>query len=208
MAWKTLLERLRARRWTRSTAITRPEALQHFLQTRATYVAQASLYGYLRTRAGTRFPEVFSNDAFVRSINIAKWQLWLACLADIAVYAGGLLAQRTGQPSESVRALIGGLIEEILAATGVPADAGPEFEAGAQRVRARIALCDWPSVADDETPFSESPAALVRHAPVVDEFKQLDEPIVRNSVRFRWQEVRRALRRDLDAVAVLATASS
>jgi hypothetical protein len=75
-------------------------------------------------------------------------------------------------------------------------------------VRARIALCDWPSVADDETPFSESPAALVRHAPVVDEFKQLDEPIVRNSVRFRWQEVRRALRRDLDAVAVLATASS
>jgi hypothetical protein len=100
------------------------------------------------------------------------------------------------------------VVEGILAATGMPADAGEEFEAGAQRVRARIALCDWSSVADDESAFSESPGALVRHAPIVDELKQLDEPIVRNSVRFRWQEVRRDLRRDLDAIAVLGSIGS
>lgn len=205
--WRSLLE-LAAGRWSRSEAITGREGLQRFLETRANYVAQASLYGYLRTRAGTRFPELFSNDAFVHSINIAKWQVWLACLGDIAVYAGGLLAQRTGQPPEVIRGLMSGLVEEILASTGVPADAGTEFETGAQHVRARIALCDWSSVTDDETPFFESPTALVRHAPVVDEFMRLDEPIVRNSVRFRWQEVRRALRRNLDAGAVLASAGS
>ena len=189
----------------RNTPITNRDGLQRFLETRANFVAQASLYGYLRTRAGMRFPELFSDDVFVRSINIAKWQLWLACLADIAVYAGGLVARRTGAPPETVGELMRSAVEGILAATGMPADAGEQFEAGAQRVRARIALCDWSSVADDETAFSESPAALVRHAPIVDELKQLDEPIVRNSVRFRWQEVRRDLRRDLDAVAVLGS---
>jgi len=191
----------------RNTPITNRDGLQRFLETRANFVAQASLYGYLRTRAGMRFPELFSDDVFVRSINIAKWQLWLACLADIAVYAGGLVASRTGARPETVGELMRSVVEGILAATGMPADAGEEFEAGAQRVRARIALCDWSSVADDETAFSESPAALVRHAPIVDELKQLDEPIVRNSVRFRWQEVRRDLRRDLSAAAVLGSGS-
>lgn len=191
----------------RNTPITNRDGLQRFLETRANFVAQASLYGYLRTRAGMRFPELFSDDVFVRSINIAKWQLWLACLADIAVYAGGLVASRTGARPETVGELMRSVVEGILAATGMPADAGEEFEAGAQRVRARIALCDWSSVADDESAFSESPGALVRHAPIVDELKQLDEPIVRNSVRFRWQEVRRDLRRDLSAAAVLGSGS-
>ena len=41
-----------------------------------------------------------------------------------------------------------------------------------------------------------------------DELKQYDAEIVRGSVRFRWQEVRRDLRRDLDAEAVLASAGT
>ena len=56
----------------RNTPITNRDGLQRFLETRANFVAQASLYGYLRTRAGMRFPELFSDDVFVRSINIAK----------------------------------------------------------------------------------------------------------------------------------------
>jgi hypothetical protein len=60
---------------------------------------------------------------------------------------------------------------------------------------------------DGEMPFSRSPQALVRWAPVVDEFKLEDDEIVRNSVRFRWQEIRRELRRDLDADALIETAS-
>jgi len=72
-------------------------------------------------------------------------------------------------------------------------------------VRARERQCDWPSVRDDDTPFSESPDALVRWAPVVEEYKALDGKFVRNSVRFRWQDIRRDLRRDLDAGAMFAT---
>ena len=77
----------------------------------------------------------------------------------------------------------------------------------AQQVRARLALVDWAAVDDGEQAFSASPDALIRWAPVLDELKQLDEAIVRNSVRFRWQEVRRDLRACLDARAVLGDAA-
>lgn len=192
----------------RAIPITDRAGLQRFLETRSNLVAQATLYGYLRTRAGMRYPVLFSDDVFVHSINMAKWQLWLACLADVAVYAGGLVAKRAPARPEAVGELMRSVVDGVLAGVGVPPDAGSDFGAGAQQVRARIVLCDWASVPDDETAFSESPAALVRYAPVIDELKELDESIVRNSVRFRWQEVRRDLRRDLDAVAVLGADTS
>jgi len=193
-------------RRSRAVAVADRGELRNFLETRASYVSQISLYGYLRTRTGVRFPELFDDDAFVASINQAKWHLWLACLSDLSVYAGLLILRRTNCPVDAVRSLMQSVVDEILTAVGIPKDAGPEFDAHADRVRARLALCDWNGLDDDESAFSESPEALVRYAPVIDELKTLDAPIVRNSVRFRWQEIRRDLRRDLDAERVLASA--
>lgn len=191
------------RRWRREEPIRDAAALRQFLQTRASHVAQMTLYGYLRTRAGTRFPELFENDAFAASLNIAKWHVWLACLADLAVHAGTVL-RRNSIAAEEVAALIQRLVDEILDETGIPPDAGPEYAAHAQRVRARLALCGWSAQASDEDAFVESPTALVYWAPVVDDLKALDEAIVRNSIRYRWHEVRRDLHKNLDAAAVMA----
>ena len=179
------------------------DALRHFLDTRASYVAQTSLYGYLRTRAGQRYPELFDNDDFVAGINIAKWQIWLDCLGDLTCFAGGLLV-RGGQDADDVGVLMRTLVGEVIDAAGVPADAGEAFAAHAHGVRERIAACDWRQMTDDDRPFTESPASLVRWAPVIDEYKQLDADIVRNSVRFRWQEIRRDLRASLDPAGVMA----
>jgi hypothetical protein len=180
--------------------------LKRFLETRASYVAQTSLYSYLRTRAGVLYPQLFVDDAFIRLVNIAKWHVWLACLSDLSIYAGGLLVQRSRVPPSEVGAFMKELVETILHDTGTPAEAGEDFSAHAARVPARLASCDWGGVSDDETSFSESPAALVRWAPIVENLKELDEEIVKNSVRFRWQEIRRDLRRNLDAGAVLRSA--
>lgn len=178
-------------------------SLRRFLETRASYVAQTSLYGYLRTRAGRLFPQLFDDDAYVRAINAAKWHIWLACLSDLSVYAGGLLALNSQASTSEIGSLMEQLVAAILDDTGVPADADADFRAQAERVRARLAACDWAAVTDDSALFSASPIALVRWAPVVENLKGLDEEIVKNSVRFRWQEIRRDLRRNLDAAAVL-----
>ena len=198
-----LVEYLGAGAAGRNRTIADLAALQRFLDTRASHIAQTTLYGYLRTRAGTRFPVLFENDAFVVSINHAKWQMWLACLSDLSVFAGGLLALRSRAGPTAAGAVVRGAVDAILERTGTPDDCGPLFAEGAEAVRDRLSRCDWRSLADDESAFTASPEALVRHAPIIPKLMALDEEIVRNSVRFRWQEVRRELRATLDADAIL-----
>ena len=199
-----LAEYLGARRGGRRRAVADAAAFEHFLDTRASHVAQTTLYGYFRTRAGTRFPVLFDDDSFVIFINHAKWQMWLACLSDLAVYAGGLLVRRSSAGPVAAGTLVRCAVDAILERTGTPVDSGPLFAEGVEAVRDRLNRCDWRALADDDSAFTASPEALVRHAPIMPELMTLDEEIVRNSVRFKWQEVRRELRAILDADAVLA----
>lgn len=179
-------------------------ALSRFLDERASFVAQTSLYGYLRTRAGMRYPELFEDDPFVASINVAKWHLWLDCLSDLSVYAGSRLAQHAQRELANVARITEGTVAELLDRTGTPSEAGDEFAAHAAKVRSRVARTDWLAIGPDDAAFSESPASLVRWAPIVDELKALDEEIVLNSVRFRWQDVRRDFARLLVPEAILS----
>jgi hypothetical protein len=202
---QALHEYLGPQRWRRREPVNDRAALVRFVDTRASYIAQTSLYGYLRTRAGMRYPELFDDDPFVASINIAKWNVYLACLSDLAVYVGGMLL-RAGVPAETVATTMEGAVAEILANHGVPAEADEGFQSHIDRVHARLAQCDWSRVTDDERPFSQSPAAVVHWAPIVSNLKEHDAEIVMNSVRYRWQEVRRDLRMNLDADGVVRDA--
>lgn len=203
MLMKTLGEYLGLGRWRRLKPVNNVASLQEFLDTRASFVAQTSLYGYLRTRAGMRYPELFDDPPFVKSINIAKWQIWLACLSDLAVYTGGLLIQHPSTDEKQVSNLIQTCVIHILERTGIPSDAGDKYSEGVARVRQRLSMTDWQSITDDAGPFTHSPQALLDWAPVVDEFKQLDGEIVINSVRFRWQQVREDLRKAIDRESLL-----
>jgi len=183
------------------------ESLQQFVESRASHVTQTSLYGYLRTRAGSRYPELFANDDFAKAINAAKWNIWLACVSDLAIYAGGLIARGRADGQAEAAHVMGMVVDSILQA-GPPAEADREYPALAAGVLKRVDSCRWDEVPDNEAAFAESPGALVRWAPIVDQLKELDADIVRNSVRFRWQEVRQDLRRLLDAEALLARATT
>jgi hypothetical protein len=205
--WATVRSYIGLGREATAESIDTPEALARFLDKRASFVAQTSLYGYLRTRAGMRYPELFDDDPYVASINIAKWHVWLDCLSDIAVYAGSRVAQHAPRAAPTVAQMMVATVDDVLTRAGTPVEAGAEFAAHADRVRDRVARTDWLAVGPDESAFTASPAGLVRWAPVLDELKQLDEEIVRNSVRFRWQEVRREFSRHLDAEALLGPMS-
>ena len=208
MLWATIKNYFGLGRPIRPQPIDSPETLARFLDERACFVAQTSLYGYLRTRAGMRYPELFDDDPFVASINVAKWHLWLDCLSDISVYAGSRLAQLGPRELPRIARLMVEVVDGVLATTGSPAEAGTEFAAHVERVRNRVARTDWLAVGPDEAAFTESPAALVRYAPVLEELKQLDDEIVRNSVRFRWQQVRRDFAECLDPQALLGTSEA
>ena len=176
--------------------------LAEFINSRASHVAQISLYGYLRTRAGTRYPELFERDDMLSSINQAKWQIWLACVHDLALFSGRLLS--ANDPS-AIRALLLEAFDSIMAQVGEPAEAGVEFSNSVRAVRNKIQRQDWQSLADvtDADCFQSSTDALFHWSPISDELKQYDEEIVRNSIRFRWQAIRQYARANIQTAELI-----
>lgn len=181
------------------------DSLAEFLASRASHVSQASLYGYLRTRAGTRFPEMFENPDILVSINIAKWHIWLACVSDLAVYTGHCMHRSGRFEVDEIASLVPAAVRRVLDETGEPEEAGKDFAAARDKILQRVGNCDWSADRDDDTVFSQSPEALFYWSPIADELKQRDETIVKNSIRFRWIEVRRSLHKLLDCKTLAET---
>ncbi len=185
------------------------KSLSDFLSSRASHVAQTSLYGYLRTRAGTRFPELFENPDILESINIAKWHVWVACVSDLAVFIGHL-AKQAGIDEVKIIQLLSEVLNHIFTEAGMPDEAGDNFKDSIDKARQRISNCSYSKPPVDDDIFSQSPEALYYWSPIADELKERDENIVRNSVRFRWIEVRRNCRKliDFEALSELSMPAS
>ena len=167
-----------------------------FIATRAAHVAQTSLYGYLRTRMGTREREIFQDEAFAEPLRNARQTMLMLCLSDLTVFAASLVEANQVELSKRwYRAAALAADPELSEA--VLDDGFAEFET-------RLREIDWANAAQREGAFTESPKGLVAAAPVVDDFKELDAEIVTNSVRFRWTDVRRQLRERVNPQAFLA----
>tara|TARA_E500000318_G_scaffold26319_1_gene26089 strand:- start:11375 stop:12037 length:663 start_codon:yes stop_codon:yes gene_type:complete len=186
-------------RWKESPLDT-VESAASFVSTRAAFVAQTTLYGYVRTRAGTRYTALFDEDLFVQSLNIAKWQVFLACTADLAGFVAASVCEESDQETEARLALA--LFRGALADYPEPEGAGPDWEEEVERAETRL-MFTQSEVSDSDRAFSASADALVHWAPISDELKVLDERIVRNSIRFKWKDVRERVGALLRAEAVL-----
>ena len=174
-----------------------------FLATRASYISQKKLYEYLKTRMGMQYPKMFEDEVFVRSINVAKWGVYAACLSDLAIYMAANLHlenQDKSVPSEMARYWHHFVIDERFdndEFDGDRAKLKKEFET-------RLKDIDWADAAEFEGAFQKSPKALIRLAPIADELKKYDSFYVQNSIRFAWQSIRREYVKLLDRDAVLA----
>ena len=77
--------------------LTDADALAAFCLQRASYVAQTTLYGYLRTRAGLQHFNLFTDKKFVAVLKPARTRLVLVCLDDLTVYAAAILPELSAQ---------------------------------------------------------------------------------------------------------------
>ena len=60
--------------------------LQKFIQQRSAHITQNTLYGYLKTRMGHKYTIMVEDEIFTKSINIAKWNIYMVALADCTFY--------------------------------------------------------------------------------------------------------------------------
>ena len=190
--------------WRRNPPVTTPADLATFIDTRCKFVAQTTLYGYLKTRAGTRYVSLFEDDTFVESINISKWEIYFACLSDLAIHAVANVGAGSDASRDELAALARWCFEEATHETKpeeMRADSTAEARAAfAERVESVV----WPACEPGDAAFTVSPQALVEWAPVAPELKEYDAEIVANSLRFKWENIRSELAHCLDGPAVIA----
>lgn len=178
--------------------------LEQFVSTRAAFVTQKKLYGYLKTRMGTKWPTVFADEVYRQSINIAAAQIFAASLSDLTVHAVATALKGNVVADEAKITVARGIYahgiaenEEVNAAHGLDSRlACADFEK-------RLEGTDWNFGALKAENFSRSPVALLKWSPIADELKQYDGEIVENSMKFAWIEVRQEFAARLDAPAIV-----
>ncbi len=155
--------------------------LQKFIQQRSAHVTQTTLYGYLKTRIGVKFTAMVEDDVFSKSINIAKWNIYMTAIADCALYVFSYLIAEKNLKENDCKEIYLNIIENEKA-NGLTDEI---YQRAKQEFLNRYDKIDFNKYYL-ENPFKESCLALYNWAPIADELKTLDKEIVLNSMRLKW----------------------
>ncbi len=159
--------------------------LAEFIQKKSSWVSQVTLYGYLKTRIGTRYVLMFDDEIFLSSINKAKWNIYSIALQDLTFYTISYLNVFYNYNNTSISKKI---YEEIInneIKNGMPEEVALR---GKNKFQERLNKIDWKKYYNS-WPFNESALALYEWSPVAKELKTLDRKIVLNSMILKWENV-------------------
>ena len=158
--------------------------LENFVQERSAHVAQTTLYGYLKTRIGTRYALMVEDEKFTESINIAKWNIYVAAISDLTFYVFSYLIDKKNlKENDSEKIFLSILDKEFKNGLDkkIFENAKNEFIVKAKNI-------NWHNY-HLSNPFKESGLALYKWSPIADELKVLDKEIVLNSIMLKWNLV-------------------
>lgn len=175
-----------------------------YIAKNAAFVSQVTLYTYVKARAGTQYPKLFTNEDFLTSLRIARWHIFGAAVADMALFSAAQFHASGALDQKQTEAFAGGIMDEILTNYEQDDIEPATFIGMLAAARRRAAFASWSDIADGPTAFQASSDAVFEWAPIADELKNLDEEILRNSIHLRWIGVRRDTKVLLRHDAILA----
>ena len=169
--------------------LSNPDDFEEFIQTKSAWVAQVTLYSYLKTRMGTRYVLHFDNDEFMKSVNLAKWNIYAVALQDLTFYVFSYLKIRFNyQNLEKAKETFLNILDDEVS-NKMPLDIIEETK---KTFDERLSKINWDNQINDY-PFNQSALALYKWAPIADELKNLDRQIVLNSVILKWDIIKKEL---------------
>ena len=158
--------------------------LRNFIQERSAHVTQTTLYGYIKTRIGSRYAMMFEDEVFLKSINLAKWNIYMAALTDCTFYVFSYLIDKKNlKQNDALEIFIeiienekkNGLENELFENTKL------EFNQSLKKI-------DWKKYHQDN-PFKNSGMSLLKWSPIAENLKVFDKEIVLNSIKLKWNLV-------------------
>ena len=185
-----------------ATPIADLAALEEFIITRAAFIAQKTMYGYVQTRMGLNYPIRLQDKDFAQSMRIAKMHVYAACASDLVIWCiAQTIADLNLSKPQSDR-----LAEQIYCnAIDAHLEHAPT-ETWAENAKAnftkRLLGTQWQGNALSPENFTLSPKALVEWSPIEEVLKKRDASIVQNSIKFAWMEVRESFLKRLKPEAL------
>ena len=158
--------------------------LQNFIQERSAHVTQTTLYGYLKTRIGTRYFAMLQDEKFAESVNIAKWNIYVSAISDLTFYTFSILIDKKNLKQNDSLQIFGNIINEEIK-NGLDAEIAKKAK---EDFKKKLQNINWNKYYFDN-PFKESGLALYNWSPIADELKILDKEIVLNSIKLKWNLV-------------------
>ncbi|MDC0954479.1 esterase, partial [Pelagibacteraceae bacterium] len=150
-------------------------------------VSQHTLYGYVKTRIGTRFVMMFNDEQFAKSVDIAKWNIYVVSLQDLSFFCLSYLhAHNLYKDTDLAKSIYleilseekkNGLEEEV-------------YQKAISQFEERFSQINWTSHYQSDC-FLTSSQALYYWAPIADELKKLDKAIVINSMHLKWENIKK-----------------
>ena len=163
------------------------DELEDFIQTKSAWVTQVTLYGYLKTRMGTRYVLHFENDKFMGSVNLAKWNMYSVALQDLTFFIFSYLNSSFNfKDIDKAKEIFYKILDDETS-NKMPLDI---IEEAKKNFNARLQNINWKNHYND-LPFNQSALSLYHWAPIADELKELDRKIILNSVILKWDIVKK-----------------
>ena len=161
--------------------------LTEFIQKKSSWVSQVTLYGYLKTRMGTKYVLMFDDEIFLTSINKAKWNIYSIALQDLTFYC---LSYLYVFYNYDLTTKANDIYEEFLndeIKNGMPQEV---ISKGKEKFKERLEKINWRKYYNS-WPFNESALALYEWSPVAQKLKNLDRKIVLNSMILKWENIQK-----------------
>jgi len=162
------------------------DELKEFIQKKSAWVSQVTLYGYLKTRMGTRYVLHFDNEVLLESINKAKWNIYSVALQDLTFFAFSYLNNFYGyQEIDNAKKIYESILDDEIS-NGMPSEV---IENGKKGFEKRLQKINW-GTHFKSLPFNDSALSLYEWAPIAEELKVLDRKIVLNSMILKWDNIK------------------
>ena len=163
------------------------DELEKFIQTKSAWVAQVTLYNYLKTRMGTRYVLHFENDKFMSSVNLAKWNIYSVALQDLTFFTFSYLKVNFNyQDTDQAKEIFFKILDDETS-NKMPLDIIDEAK---NNFNERLQNINW-EIYYKDLPFNPSALSLYKWAPIADELKTLDRKIVLNSMILKWDVIKK-----------------
>ena len=163
------------------------DQLEHFIQTKSSWVSQVTLYSYLKTRMGTRYVLHFDNDEFMQSVNLAKWNIYAVSLQDLTFFTFSYLKVHFDlKEIDTAKDMFFKILDDETT-NSMPLDIIKDAK---KNFSERLESIDWDKYYGD-LPFNSSALSLYKWAPIAEELKTLDRKIVLNSMILKWDTIKK-----------------